>query len=93
MIFVLAVVGVVMLGVVALFSIQNAAPVTVWFYNWQFSASLAVVVFLSVLTGMVVMALFSLSLRVRRSLRNRAKGAGKEKAGPAAPSVTIDPNL
>lgn len=39
------------IGIVALFSVQNAVPVTITFLFWQFEASLAIVIFLSVLTG------------------------------------------
>lgn len=43
--------------VVIVFLIQNALPVTVTLFVWHFDASLAMVVILSVLVGMVVMAL------------------------------------
>ena len=42
---------------VIVFLIQNALPVTVTLLAWHFDASLAVVVILSVLVGMVIMAL------------------------------------
>lgn len=41
-----------------IFSIQNASPVTLVFIKWQFSASLAMVVFLAMLAGMVIIGLF-----------------------------------
>jgi uncharacterized integral membrane protein len=47
------VVAVVILFVVALFSIQNGRAVDVSFLFWSFHASLAVVIFLSVLAGAV----------------------------------------
>ncbi len=43
--------------VVIVFLIQNALPVTVTLLAWHFDASLAMVVILSVLLGMVIMAL------------------------------------
>ena len=46
--------------VVIVFLIQNALPVTVTLLAWHFDASLAMVVILSVLVGMVVMALLFL---------------------------------
>jgi uncharacterized integral membrane protein len=69
------VLGAFALLVIVLFSIQNAVPVTVWFYNWEFKASLAIVVFLSVLAGIVIEALFIASLRLRRSIRRRPRKA------------------
>ena len=69
----IAFLGAVALVILILFSIQNAAPVTVWFYNWRFDASLAIVVFLSALAGIVIEALFLVSLRLRRSMKGRAR--------------------
>jgi uncharacterized integral membrane protein len=43
--------------VVIVFLIQNALPVTVTLLAWHFDASLAIVVILSVLVGMVIMTL------------------------------------
>ncbi len=42
---------------VIVFLVQNALPVTVTLFVWRFDASLAMVVILSVLVGMVIMAL------------------------------------
>ncbi len=70
--FVIAFLGAVALVIVILFSVQNATPVTVWFYNWRFDASLAIVVFLSALAGVIIEALFLVSLRLRRSMKGRA---------------------
>jgi uncharacterized integral membrane protein len=54
---------------VAAFSVQNAAPVGVSFLSWHFEASLALVIVLSLLAGLIVgMALLSL-FQLRRSLR------------------------
>lgn len=55
--------------IVTIFSIQNAAPVTVSFLFWRFDASLAIVVFLSMLSGIIVMTLYSLSIKIKRSLK------------------------
>jgi uncharacterized integral membrane protein len=84
MIFLFAVLGVVALVIVGLFSYQNAMPVTVSFYNWRFDASLAIVVFLSALAGIVIEALFILSLRVRKSVKRRIRNVNK--AGEQAPT-------
>lgn len=56
------------------FSAQNASPVTLSFITWQFSASLAIVVFLAMLAGMVIVGLFWLGTGLKKSL---AKGAAR----------------
>ncbi|NWF52977.1 MAG: LapA family protein [Nitrospirae bacterium] len=38
---------------VSVFSIQNAVPVAISFFLWKFEASLAIVIFLSVVTGLI----------------------------------------
>lgn len=40
--------------VVTVFSVQNAIPVVISFFFWKFEASLAIVLFLSVLAGVVI---------------------------------------
>jgi uncharacterized integral membrane protein len=45
---------------VIVFLVQNALPVTVTLFVWHVDASLAMVVILSVLVGMVIMALLFL---------------------------------
>ena len=59
------------IALVAVFSLQNALPVSITFLFWKFQASLAIVIFLSVLTGIVVASIIYLWLRIRKS--------GKEK--------------
>jgi uncharacterized integral membrane protein len=72
------------LGLAKLFSVQNAAPVTVWFYNWKFTSSLAYVIFLAICLGALVMALILLSFCVRRKFRKRAVSPGQRHEGPAS---------
>ncbi|NWF76473.1 MAG: LapA family protein [Nitrospirae bacterium] len=50
---------------VAVFSIQNAMPVGITFFFWRFEASLAIIIFLSVLGGMVAGALILSLLRLK----------------------------
>ncbi len=57
---VILVIVIVVLAIVAIFSIQNALPVTVALLFWKFSASLAIVVFISLLIGAVIMLLLVL---------------------------------
>jgi uncharacterized integral membrane protein len=61
--------------IVAVFSSQNSQPVSVSFFAWTFQASLAIVVFLSVLSGVVLGILASFALRLSRK---RRMAAGKE---------------
>lgn len=63
---------VIVLGAAVLFSAQNPTPVTVWFYNWQFTMPLAIVVFLSIISGALVTALGFLSAQFVRSVRRRS---------------------
>lgn len=61
----------IIVAVVAAFSVQNAAPVAVSFLFWHFESSLAIVIVLALLTGMIAgMALLSW-IRLRRSLREK----------------------
>ena len=79
--------GAVALLIVIVFSVQNAGPVTVWFYNWKFNASLAIVVFLSVVAGMALEGFFIASLRLRKGIRRRkrTKTILKEEQSQASP--------
>jgi uncharacterized integral membrane protein len=55
------------IAVVAVFSAQNALPVSIVFLFWKFQASLAIVIFLSVLTGVIITSIILLWLRIRRA--------------------------
>jgi len=60
---------VITLTIVVIFSVQNAVPVAVSFLSWHFEASLAIVIALSLLSGLIVgMAVLSW-IRLRRSSR------------------------
>ncbi len=59
---------------VALFSTQNSQPVSVSFFLWKFRASLAIVVFLSVLSGIVIGTLATFFIRLSKKHRAGAKG-------------------
>ncbi len=57
----------VVLGIfISVFAIQNAAPVTVKFIFWQFESSLAVLIILAILTGMLLVFLLSIPGRLKR---------------------------
>jgi uncharacterized integral membrane protein len=44
----------IIIAVVTVFSVQNAMPVVISFLFWKFEASLAIVLFFSVLAGVVI---------------------------------------
>ena len=78
------------LGLAKLFSVQNATPVAVWFYNWKFTAPLADVILLALCLGALIMALVFLSFCLRRRLRKKAAPSGQKQGGPA-PGPTGSP--
>jgi len=62
---------------VAMFSVQNAAPVAISFLFWKFDASLAIVIFLSALAGAVITFTIMLWLRIRRQANKKQKQTNK----------------
>ncbi len=56
-------------AIVAIFSVQNAMPVAITFLFWKFEASLAIVIFLSVLAGIIAGAIIVSLLRIKPSLK------------------------
>ena len=61
----------VVIAAVVVFSVQNAAPVSVAFLVWKYEASLAVVVLLSVACGLLIGAAMVSFWRLRRAMRER----------------------
>jgi len=61
----------IVVTIVAIFSAQNAIPVAITFLFWKFEASLAIVIFLSVLAGMIAGAIIISLLRIKPSLKNK----------------------
>ncbi|NPA49494.1 MAG: LapA family protein [Thermodesulfobacteria bacterium] len=51
---------------VAIFAIQNAVAVTVKFLIWEFQSSLAVLIIISMLAGMLLVFLLSIPGRIKR---------------------------
>ena len=74
-------IAVLVIAAVVIFSVQNAAPVSVAFLLWKFPASLAVVVFLAFVVGIVVTALLSLTLRLKSRSRRKAQKVEPPKTG------------
>jgi uncharacterized integral membrane protein len=56
------IIAALVVGIVALFSAQNAAPVTIWFYNWKFTSSLAVVILLARASLLILLPLLPVIL-------------------------------
>jgi putative membrane protein len=55
--------------IAGIFSFQNAVPVTVTFVSWKFEASLAIIVLLSVLGGIIAGVIIGLLTRFKRPVR------------------------
>ena len=66
---VILVFAVLIIAVVTIFSVQNASPVAVTFLFWNFQASLAIVIFLSTLIGVIVGAIVFSVLRRKVSTK------------------------
>ena len=60
--------------IAAIFSIQNALPVAVTFLFWEFEASLAIIVFLSMLCGMlagvIIVSLLKRKASAKKTVRD-----------------------
>lgn len=61
------------LAAVTVFSVQNAMPVAITFFFWKFEASLAIVIFLSFLSGCILTGLVVMLRRLRRPNEAREK--------------------
>lgn len=65
----LFIIGLLLGAVVVLFILQNVIPITVSFLSWQFDGTLAFILILAVVAGMLISALLSLP----EMIRNRAR--------------------
>ncbi|OPY66178.1 MAG: hypothetical protein A4E63_02643 [Syntrophorhabdus sp. PtaU1.Bin050] len=61
---------------VALFSVQNAAPVAISFLFWKFQASLAIVIFLCVLAGIVIGVTAMIVMGMKKAGRRKRVSPG-----------------
>jgi uncharacterized integral membrane protein len=64
---------------VTIFSVQNAMPVAISFLLWRFDASLAIVIFLSVLCGILIGAVIASLLRIKSQARKEEKSESQYK--------------
>ena len=72
-------------SVMVIFSVQNAEPVVVSFLSWKFGASLAVIIVLSVLIGIIIGGTTASIWRLKRSIKNKktlARGTMESKQQP-----------
>ena len=61
----------VIVTVVAVFSVQNATPVVITFLFWKFEANLAVVIFLSLLAGPLMATAIVLPGHMKRFFKRK----------------------
>jgi len=59
------------LGLITLFVLQNTLPVTVSFLFWKFEASLAIVIFISVILGMIFVLALIFAGRFKRFINKK----------------------
>lgn len=59
----------VIIILVSVFSVQNAVPVTLSFFLWRFEASLAIVIFLSVIAGLITGIIIAILVRRKPSAK------------------------
>jgi uncharacterized integral membrane protein len=72
---------IILLAIVTIFSVQNAAIVTISFIFWKFEASLAIVIFLSVLLGVIVGGIIVLSIRASKKKQIDTGNTTKDNMG------------
>jgi putative membrane protein len=65
------IIAVVVLIIVVVFSVQNAGPVAVSFLTWRFEASLAIVIALTLLAGMIIGMAILTGMRMGRASRKK----------------------
>ena len=71
----------VLVSVVAIISVQNAAPVVIAFLFWKFETNLAVVIFLSLLAGLLMAAAIVLSGYMKRYFKRKDPKPGSTGSG------------
>ena len=71
------IVAVVAFAVAVVFSVQNAGPVAVSFLSWRFEASLAIVIALSLLAGVIIGMALLTGIRMSRAARKKKSPQGE----------------
>lgn len=72
------IIGILAGAVTVIFALQNIIPITVTFFAWQMTGSLALVLILAVIAGLIISTFFALPGIIRShfqivSLRNQVK--------------------
>jgi uncharacterized integral membrane protein len=70
---------IIIIAFVTVFSVQNAAPVVLSFLFWKFQASLAIVIFLSLLSGAIIGAIIASLIRWKTNKKSAAAVTGQPK--------------
>ncbi|HWR72654.1 MAG TPA: LapA family protein [Nitrospirota bacterium] len=83
---------ILLVAVVIVFSVQNAAPVAVTFLGWQTQASLAIIIFLAVATGAVLGVAVMSSWMIKRAVQAK-KQKKAEKTLPGGPDTRDNQRL
>jgi putative membrane protein len=78
---------VIVIVIVALFSVQNAMPVAISFLSWRFDASLAVIALLFFLAGMIAGMVVLFWTRMKRTARKRSEPVQKRPDDEKAPDL------
>jgi len=73
-----AIIAVIIISLVTVFSVQNAAPVVLSFMFWRFEASLAIVVFLSSFSGIIIGAIVSTLMRAKTKKKTEIRSKGEQ---------------
>lgn len=63
------VIAVLIVILIAIFALQNAAPVSISFIFWKFEASVAIIIFLCTIAGIIIGMILSTLLRLKLSSR------------------------
>jgi uncharacterized integral membrane protein len=69
------VIVIVVVAVMVIFSLQNATPVAVAFLSWKFEASVAVIILLAALIGILIGMATASFWRLRRSIKGKKTNA------------------
>lgn len=70
------IIAIIIVLIVSIFSVQNASPVAISFLFWQFQASLAIIIFLCVLSGIVIGAALTMLFRINRKHKTKLTSSG-----------------
>ncbi len=78
---------ILIIAFVTIFSVQNATPVAISLITWKFEASLAVVVFLSVLAGVLIGSIITSVMVAKRTRRKKLKALQSKPPPPEKPEA------